>query len=261
MTGRVKFGVVVFPGSNCDHDAYHACKNIMHQDAVFLWHKDTDLKDVDVVILPGGFSYGDYLRCGAIARFSPIMKEVVRFANEGGTLIGICNGFQILVEAGLLPGVLLRNASLQFVCKYVRLRVENPGTRFTSNCRAGEVLEIPVAHGEGNYFTDPDTHAMLEEQKRIVFRYCDEQGNITPDANPNGSLANIAGIVNEQGNVLGMMPHPERAVDPLLRHTDGRRVFQSMIDSFTSLRTGYVTDSAGRSLSAAGGLATIGGRR
>jgi len=226
---RIKFGIVVFPGSNCDHDAYHVCKHVMGQDAVFLWHKEADLKDVDVVILPGGFSYGDYLRCGAIARFSPIMKEVVRFAREGGTVLGICNGFQILVEAGLLPGVLLKNASLRFVCKFVHLRVENADTRFTNQTIRGEVLHIPIAHGDGNYFTDPDTLARLESNNQIIFRYCTRDGAVTDEANPNGSLGNIAGIINEHGNVLGMMPHPERAADPLLRHTDGQKIFKSLI--------------------------------
>jgi phosphoribosylformylglycinamidine synthase len=226
---RLTFGVVVFPGSHCDHDAYYASKKILGQNAVFLWHKEADLKGVDVVILPGGFSYGDYLRCGAIARFSPVMKEVVRFANDGGTVIGICNGFQILQEAGLLPGVLLRNSSLRFVCKYVHIRVENSETRFTNRCSSGEVLAIPVAHGDGNYFTDPGTLRRLEENGQIVFRYCTPDGLITQEANPNGSMANIAGIINEQGNVLGMMPHPERASDPLLRHTDGQKLFQSII--------------------------------
>jgi phosphoribosylformylglycinamidine synthase len=226
---RLTFGVVVFPGSNCDHDAYYATKKILGQDAVFLWHKESDLKGVDVVILPGGFSYGDYLRCGAIARFSPVMKEVVRFANRGGTVIGICNGFQILLEAGLLPGVLLRNSSLRFVCKYVSLKVENAGTRFTNQCVAGEVLALPVAHGDGNYFTDPETLRRLEENGQVVFRYCTPEGLVIAEANPNGSMANIAGIINDQGNVLGMMPHPERASDPLLRHTDGQKLFQSII--------------------------------
>jgi phosphoribosylformylglycinamidine synthase len=230
--GTVRFGIVVFPGSNCDHDAYHVCKHVMKQDAVFLWHKDADLKGADVVILPGGFSYGDYLRCGAIARFSPIMKEVIRFANEGGTVLGICNGFQILVEAGLLPGVLLKNASLRFVCKFVHVRVENDATRFTNRIARGEVLHIPIAHGDGNYFTDPDTLARLESNNQIIFRYCTQSGEATQDANPNGSLANIAGIINEAGNVLGMMPHPERAADPLLRHTDGQRIFKSLIHHF-----------------------------
>jgi phosphoribosylformylglycinamidine synthase len=223
------FGVVVFPGSNCDHDAYYAVKKVLGQEAVFLWHKEAELRGVDVVILPGGFSYGDYLRCGAIARFSPVMREVVRFANRGGTVIGICNGFQILLESGLLPGVLLRNSSLRFVCKYVHLRVENPDTRFTNQCTAGEVLAIPVAHGDGNYFTDPETLQRLEDNGQIVFRYCTPDGSITAEANPNGAMANIAGIVNEQGNVLGMMPHPERASDPLLRHTDGQKIFQSIV--------------------------------
>ncbi len=234
----VKFGVVVFPGSNCDHDAYHACKEILGQEAVFLWHKEADLQDVDVVILPGGFSYGDYLRCGAIARFSPVMKEVVRFARQGGPVMGICNGFQILLEAGLLPGALLRNTSLQFVCRFVSLRVENAATMFTSRCQPGEVLSIPIAHGEGNYFTDTETLRRLEDNHQIVFRYCDEQGNATVASNPNGSLGNIAGIINEQGNVLGMMPHPERAVDPRLRHEDGKRILTSLIESSISQLVG-----------------------
>lgn len=227
---RVKFGIVVFPGSNCDHDAYHVCKHVMKQDAEFLWHKEADLKNVDVVILPGGFSYGDYLRCGAIARFSPVMKEVVRFAQQGGTVLGICNGFQILVEAGLLPGVLLRNDSLNFVCKFVHVRVENANTPFTNRSTTGDVLSIPIAHGEGNYFTDPETLKKLEGNNQIIFRYCNSDGEITDDANPNGSLANIAGIINEHGNVLGMMPHPERAADPLLRFTDGQKIFTSIIE-------------------------------
>ncbi|MBI4535509.1 MAG: phosphoribosylformylglycinamidine synthase subunit PurQ [Ignavibacteriae bacterium] len=236
----MKFGVVVFPGSNCDHDAYYVCKKIFRQDTVFLWHKEADLKDVDVVILPGGFSYGDYLRCGAIARFSPVMSEVVRFANRGGTVLGICNGFQILLEAGLLPGVLLRNASLQFVCKFVNIRVENAGTRFTNGCTEGEVLQIPVAHGEGNYFVDHDTLKHLEDNNLIVFKYSDADGRITDSANPNGSLANIAGIVNQEGNVTGMMPHPERASDPLLRHIDGQKIFRSLIESIISRVEGDV---------------------
>ncbi len=228
-TDRLKFGVVVFPGSNCDHDAYYATKKILGQDAVFLWHKEAELHGVDVVILPGGFSYGDYLRCGAIARFSPVMREVVRFAGRGGTVIGICNGFQILLEAGLLPGVLLRNSSLRFVCKYVHCRVENAETRFTNQCAAGEVLAIPVAHGDGNYFTDAETLRRLDDNGQIVLRYCTVDGRVTPEANPNGSMGNIAGIINEQGNVLGMMPHPERASDPLLGHTDGQKLFQSIV--------------------------------
>lgn len=228
-TDRLTFGVVVFPGSNCDHDAYYAVKKVLGQDAVFLWHKEADLKGVDVVVLPGGFSYGDYLRCGAIARFSPVMKEVVRFANRGGTVIGICNGFQILLEAGLLPGVLLRNSSLRFVCKYVYCRVENADTRFTNQCSPGSVLAIPVAHGDGNYFTDGETLRRLDGNGQIVLRYCTPDGLVTAEANPNGSMGNIAGIINDAGNVLGMMPHPERASDPLLRHTDGQRLFQSIV--------------------------------
>lgn len=239
VDGRVQFGVVVFPGSNCDHDAYYACKTILKQDARFLWHKEPDLKGSDVIILPGGFSYGDYLRCGAIARFSPIMQEVVRFAAEGGTVIGICNGFQVLLEAGLLPGVLLKNASLRFVCKYVHVRVENPNTRFTGRCESGEVLKLPIAHGDGNYFTDPETLAELEQAGRIVFRYSDAEGAVLDDTNPNGSLANVAGIMNEYGNILGMMPHPERAVDPLLGHTDGRKILGSIIDAIASHHIGH----------------------
>ena len=228
---RIRFGIVVFPGSNCDHDAYHACKKVLGQDAQFLWHKDAELKNSDVVILPGGFSYGDYLRCGAIACFSPVMPEVVRFAKEGGTVMGICNGFQVLVEAGLLPGVLLRNSSLKFVCEFVNLRVENADTRFTNRCRTGEILRIPVAHGDGNYFAEQEALDRLEERRQIVLRYCDVDGAIVSEANPNGSLGNIAGIINEQGNVFGLMPHPERACDPLLRHTDGQKILRSIIDS------------------------------
>ncbi|MBI2620283.1 MAG: phosphoribosylformylglycinamidine synthase subunit PurQ [Ignavibacteriales bacterium] len=229
---KLKFGIIVFPGSNCDHDAHYAAGTIMGQDARFIWHKDSSLGDVDVVIIPGGFSYGDYLRCGAIARFSPIMKDVVRFAGMGGTVLGICNGFQILTEAGLLPGTLLRNASLKFVCKDVFLKVENSDTRFTGACKAGGVLRIPIAHGDGNYFADAETRARLEENGHIVFRYCSPGGEITAEANPNGSQGNIAGIVNEAGNVLGMMPHPERACDPILGNTDGQRIFKSVMGSF-----------------------------
>ena len=228
---KTKFGVVVFPGSNCDHDAYHAAKHVMNEDARFIWHKDSTIGDVDVIVLPGGFSYGDYLRTGAIARFSPVMKEVVRFANGGGTVIGICNGFQILLEAGLLPGVMLRNSSLKFVCKFVYVKVENPSTRFTNACEQGEVLKIPVAHGDGNYFADNDTIAALQDGEQIVFRYCSSSGEIDAHANPNGSLWNIAGIINKGGNVLGMMPHPERAVEASLGSADGVKVFQSMIES------------------------------
>jgi len=228
---KLKFGVVVFPGSNCDHDAHYVAGSILGQDARLIWHKEGSVGDVDVVILPGGFSYGDYLRCGAIARFSPVMKDVVRFAKNGGMVLGICNGFQILTESGLLPGVLLRNRSLLFVCKYLHIRTENNGTKFTSQCREGEVLEIPVAHGEGNYFADDETIRRLEDERRVVFRYCDASGSVTDGANPNGSMKNIAGIINESGNVLGMMPHPERASDPVLKHTDGLKIFESVMQS------------------------------
>jgi phosphoribosylformylglycinamidine synthase len=232
MNHKSKFGVVVFPGSNCDRDAHYVLSEIFHQDTRYIWHKDSSLGDVDVVILPGGFSFGDYLRCGAIARFSPVMREVVRFAERGGVVVGICNGFQILLEAGLLPGAMVRNKSLNFVCKYVHLRVENTNTRFTTACGEGEVLEVPIAHGEGNYIADGDTLKQLEDQNRIVFRYCDRAGNVTEEANPNGSMRNIAGIINEGGNVIGLMPHPERCSDEVLRHTDGKKFFQSIIDSF-----------------------------
>jgi phosphoribosylformylglycinamidine synthase len=241
---KFKFGVVVFPGSNCDHDAHYVAGTILQQEARLIWHKESSLGDLDVVILPGGFSYGDYLRCGALARFSPIMKDVIRFANNGGMVLGICNGFQILVEAGLLPGVLLRNASLKFACKYVNLRVENADTRFTSRCAKGEVLEMPIAHGDGNYFTDDETLRRLEDNGQIVFRYCERDGRITDAANPNGSLSNIAGIINEGGNVMGMMPHPERASDPVLGHTDGRKVFDSLVESFVLARATSPKDSA-----------------
>jgi phosphoribosylformylglycinamidine synthase len=233
--GKVKFGIVVFPGSNCDHDAQYVAGEMMGQDARFIWHKESSLGDIDVVILPGGFAYGDYLRCGAIARFSPIMKDVVAFARKGGTVLGICNGFQVLTEAGLLPGALLRNSSLRFVCKYVNIRVENCTTRFTSACSKGEVLEIPVAHGDGNYFADNDTVQRLVDNNQVVFKYCTREGDVTDWSNPNGSLMNIAGIINESGNVLGLMPHPERAADPLLGHTDGRKIFDSIVQGFTGI--------------------------
>jgi phosphoribosylformylglycinamidine synthase subunit PurQ / glutaminase len=231
MKRKVKFGVVVFPGSNCDHDAFHAVKHVVGEDAVFLWHKDGDLQDVDVVVLPGGFSYGDYLRCGSIARFSPIMAEVVRFADKGGYVLGICNGFQILTESGLLPGALLRNTSLNFVCRTVTLRTENTDTPFTCALAERQLLRIPVAHGEGNYYTDAETLDRLEGEGRIVFRYCDGEGYLTAESNPNGSLHNIAGITNAAGNVLGMMPHPERSMESLLESRDGIGVFQSLVHS------------------------------
>jgi phosphoribosylformylglycinamidine synthase I len=232
MSTTVTFGIVVFPGSNCDHDAYHAVKHVLKQDAKFLWHKETDLKNSDVIILPGGFSYGDYLRTGAIARFSPIMAEVIKFANKGGVVMGICNGFQILCESGLLPGVLLRNQSLLFACKHVHLRVENTTSRFTNEHNVGDVLRIPIAHGEGNFFAEPDIMTALEENGQVLWRYCDENGKVTAEANPNGSINNIAGIMNKNGNVMGMMPHPERACEIQLGSSDGRKIFESLINSF-----------------------------
>lgn len=227
----MKIGVVVFPGSNCDHDAYYALKHEIGVETTFLFHKEHDLQDVDAIVLPGGFSYGDYLRCGAIARFSPIMKEVVRFAQSGGPVIGICNGFQILCEAGLLPGALLRNEGLRFISRHVHIKVVNNHTLFTGELQAGQVLRIPIAHGEGNYYADPEVLQELQAGDRIVFQYCDAAGNITPEANPNGSQLHIAGIVSAKGNVLGMMPHPERACSPLLGSADGLGIFRSIIRS------------------------------
>jgi phosphoribosylformylglycinamidine synthase len=224
----MKFGVVTFPGSNCDYDAYAAVRFVLGEEVEFLWHKSSDLQRSDVVVLPGGFSYGDYLRAGAIARFSPIMHEVVRFARSGGLVIGICNGFQVLTEVGLLPGALIRNSHLRFSCKYVRLRVDNTTTPFTSVCEVGDILRVPIAHGEGNYYHFDGDIRRLEDNGRVVFRYVDVDGQATARANPNGSINNIAGIINDDGNVLGMMPHPERAVEEILGSTDGLRVFESL---------------------------------
>ena len=224
----MKIGVVTFPGSNCDYDCYRASRDLLGVETVYLWHGTHDLQGVDAVFLPGGFSYGDYLRAGAIAKMSPIMREVTAFAAQGGPVAGICNGFQILCEAGLLPGALIRNRSLRFVSKHVFLRVEHAQPPFTSEYREGEVIEVPVAHGEGCYVADDATLAELEGEGRVVFRYCDADGQITAAANPNGSVANIAGIVSREGNVLGMMPHPERAVETLLGSTGGVGVFRSL---------------------------------
>jgi len=224
----MKFGVVTFPGSNCDYDAYAAVRHILGEQVEFLWHKSSDLKNCDVVILPGGFSYGDYLRAGAIARFSPIMKEVVAFASSGGPVIGICNGFQVLTESGLLPGALIRNAHLRFSCRQVYLRVEDTRSPFTSAFTKGDVIKVPIAHGEGNYYHFDGDIRKLEDSGQVVFRYVDQRGEATPEANPNGSRNNIAGIRNETGNVVGMMPHPERAVEPILGSADGLRVFESI---------------------------------
>ena len=226
----LRLGVIVFPGSNCDHDAYHVARHVFGWDTRFIWHKDRDLGGVDIVVVPGGFSYGDYLRAGAIARFSPIMEEVVEFARRGGLVLGICNGFQVLCECGLLPGVLLRNASLRFACRWVHLRAENVSTPFTCALAAGQVVRIPVAHGEGNYFADADTLARLEDGGQVVLRYCNPDG--TAGGNPNGSMHDIAGIVNEGGNVLGMMPHPERCAESALGSSDGALVFRSLADHF-----------------------------
>jgi phosphoribosylformylglycinamidine synthase I len=227
----MKFGVVVFPGSNCDHDAYHAIGSVLGQPAEFLWHKSEQIQNFDAIILPGGFAYGDYLRTGAIARFSPVMHAVERFARRGGLVLGICNGFQILLEAGLLPGAMLRNSGLRYICRHVHIRVENTETPFTCAARPGQILKIPIAHGEGNYFCDAATVAELERNNQIIFRYTSADGLNDAAGNPNGSLDNIAGICNRERNVLGLMPHPERAAEGPLGSTDGLVVFRSMIES------------------------------
>lgn len=224
------FGVIVFPGSNCDHDAYHALAHVMNAQTKFLWHKDTDLSGIDFLLIPGGFSYGDYLRSGAIARFSPIMQSVIEFAEKGNPVLGICNGFQILLEAGLLPGAMLHNQQLRFVCKHTHIRCETSDTLFTRNIPKGDVLKVPVAHGEGNYFTDPDQLKQLQDNDQVVFRYCNSDGQATEEANFNGSIDNIAGICNAGRNVLGMMPHPERAVEDMLGSSDGKRIFESVLN-------------------------------
>ncbi len=227
----MRFGVVVFPGSNCDADCYHVIKEVIEQDVSFVWHQDTDLSRFDCVVLPGGFSYGDYLRCGAIARFSPVMESVIRFAGDGGLVIGICNGFQILAEAGLLPGALLRNTTLRFICRYVDLRVENTGTPWT-NSVTKKVVRIPIAHNEGNYVADPETLVRLNREGRIILRYSDPEGNITDQSNPNGATENIAGVANETFNVFGLMPHPERCSEDVLGYTDGLSIWRSVVNHF-----------------------------
>ena len=227
----MKCAVVVFPGSNCDHDAYHAVKHILGQDAAFVWHKDTSLQAADAVILPGGFAHGDYLRTGAIARFSPIMREVKRFAEAGGPVLGICNGFQVLLEAGLLPGAMLRNRSVRFQCEHVFVRVEHTDTPFTSGCRQGQVLRIPIAHGEGNYYAEIDVVERLERHRRVIFRYATAAGAVTPDANPNGSVNNIAGLCSDTRNVVGLMPHPERACELAVGSADGLVLLESVVKS------------------------------
>jgi phosphoribosylformylglycinamidine synthase subunit PurQ / glutaminase len=224
----MRVAVVIFPGSNCDHDAVHACRHVMGWDVIEVWHESADLGGADLVILPGGFSYGDYLRCGAIARFSPVLDAVIAHANKGGLTLGICNGFQVLIEAGLLPGALLRNVSLEFRCFWTHLAVQTDDSNFTRELTVSDVLRIPIAHGDGNYFAPPDVLAELNTKRRVAFRYCDSQGAITTAANPNGSSENIAGILSEGRNVLGMMPHPERAVEDALGSSHGQRIFSSL---------------------------------
>jgi phosphoribosylformylglycinamidine synthase len=232
----VKFGIVVFPGSNCEHDVYHVAKHLLGHEASFIWHKDTAFAGVDCLVLPGGFAHGDYLRCGAMARFSPIMGAVKQFAERGGMVFGICNGFQVLTEAGMLPGALVRNAGLQYICRDVYLRAERQDTPFTCRIRPGTVLRIPIGHGEGCYFAPDHVIQELEKRRQVVFRYCDPKGEITADANPNGSLHAIAGVCNEKGNVLGMMPHPDRCAEEILGNADGRRMFDSLVHAWMQAR-------------------------
>lgn len=236
----MKVGVVTFPGSNCDYDSYAAARHVLGADAEFLWHKSEDLCGADVIILPGGFSFGDYLRAGSIAKFSPIMNSIMDFASSGGMVVGICNGFQVLTECGLLPGALMRNSHMRFSCKFVHLKVENAQSRFTSACQLGEILKIPIAHGEGNYYHFDGDIKKLEDSGQVIFRYTDQQGQPTDTANPNGSINNIAGISNAEGNVLGMMPHPERAVEEILGSADGLKVFESIQQ--TLKQTGVTTN-------------------
>ncbi len=230
----MKFGIVVFPGSNCDHDCYHVARHILEQDAEFIWHKDEKVTGIDCLILPGGFSYGDYLRTGAIAKFSPVMQAVQDFAKQGGLVIGICNGFQILLETGLLPGAMKKNDSLKFICKDVHLSIENSSTPFTNLLEEGGVLRVPIAHADGNYYADDETLNRLNENNQVVFRYANINGKAENDSNPNGSRENIAGIINEKGNVLGMMPHPERCAEDILGNTDGRKIFESIVGHLSS---------------------------
>ena len=237
----MKFAVIVFPGSNCDHDAYHAVKHVLGQPAEFVWHKETDLKGADVVVLPGGFSYGDYLRTGAIARFSPIMARVSEFASLGGPVLGVCNGFQVLLEAGLLEGGMLRNRGLKFLCQHVHVRVEETDTPFTRAAAPGQVLRMPIAHGDGNYYASPETLRSLDTNRQVIFRYCDASGTLADEANPNGSAQAIAGICNETRNVVGLMPHPERACESVLGSADGLVVLESAVAALAGagmLKTG-----------------------
>ncbi len=225
----MKFGVIVFPGSNCDYDCYYVLKHVMQKETEFVWHKDRNISKYDCIVVPGGFSYGDYLRCGAIARFSPVMESVMKHADQGKLVIGICNGFQVLTEAGLLPGALMRNESLKFICKFVNLRVENTDSPFTKKSQKGAILRVPIAHGEGNYYADAATLQDLEKNNQVLVRYSDERGGVTKEANPNGSLQNIAGICNKKRNVFGLMPHPERASEIELGSTDGKVIFESIL--------------------------------
>ena len=226
----MKFGVIQFPGSTCDYDCFYALRDVLKVQVDFVWHRETNLESYNGIILPGGFSYGDYLRVGAIARFSPIMKAVKKYSDDGGLVLGICNGFQILVEADLLPGVLIKNNCLHFLCRYLYLKVENNSTPYTHLCKKEQVLKIPIAHGEGNYYVDKNTLRELIKNNQIVLRYCDAKGEITPEANPNGSIYNIAAVCNKRGNVLGMMPHPERCVEDCLGSSDGKYIFNSILD-------------------------------
>ena len=225
----MKFGVVVFPGSNCDQDCFYVVKDVLKQPVKYIWHKDTELDNFDCIILPGGFSYGDYLRTGAVARFSPVMDSVIDFAKRGGIVIGTCNGFQILLESGLLPGAMLRNTNLHFICKYVYIKTKNIKTPFTNLCKKNQILKIPIAHNEGNYYIDDDGLKSLEKNGQIVFLYCSPDGDVNKESNPNGALANIAGIINREGNVLGMMPHPERSSEAELGSEDGFLILRSIL--------------------------------
>ncbi|HEX3544028.1 MAG TPA: phosphoribosylformylglycinamidine synthase subunit PurQ [Candidatus Acidoferrum sp.] len=230
----MKFGVVVFPGSNCDHDAFYAISDVLQQPVEFIWHQSEDLANCDAVILPGGFAHGDYLRTGALARFSPVMKSVKNFANSGGFVLGICNGFQILLEAGLLPGAVMRNIGLRYICRHVHIRVENTATPFTQTAARGQILKIPIAHNDGNYTADPRTLAELRKNQQIVFRYTSADGKDDAAGNPNGSMESIAGICNRERNVTGLMPHPERAVESVLDSADGLVIFRSMVESLVT---------------------------
>lgn len=228
----MKFGIVQFPGSNCDYDCYNAVKGVLGQDAQLLWHKETSLEKSDCIILPGGFTYGDYLRVGAIARYSPIMSSVIDFAQKGGFILGICNGFQVLTETGLLPGALIKNDCLHFICQQQAIRIDNNKTPFTCHYQKGQILQFPIAHGEGHYYASQSTIQKLETNQQIIFRYCDKMGHVTPEANPNGSVSNIAGICNKSKNVLGLMPHPERCMENCLGSKDGLMIFQSLLSIF-----------------------------